>query len=1144
MGGISLDDKYLLEEGRVFISGLQALVRLPIVQMRRDKAAGINTGAYISGYRGSPLGSYDIQLARAKPFLDSHGVVARPGVNEDLAASAVWGTQQLHLSPGAKKEGVVGIWYGKGPGVDRSGDVFKHGNAAGSSAKGGVLCFAGDDHSCKSSTIPHQSDHAFMSALMPVLYPSSVHEFVEMGLFGVAMSRYSGCWVGMKFVSDTVESSAVVDLKNERRIFCEPDDFELPPGGVNLRWPDPPLVQDERLQEIKGYAAQAFARANKADGIAMDSLRPRLGIVASGKAFEDARQALRFLGVDGKNADAVGVRLYKVRMPWPLEPEGVRAFAQGLEEVLVIEDRREMIENQIKQVLFNWRANMRPRIVGKFDENDKPFFSHSAVVTPEAAARGIAKRLLLLDFDESLKKQVREKSESLARREKEERERKARPLRVPYYCSGCPHNISTRVPEGSSAMAGIGCHYMAMWMERRTQTFSQMGGEGVAWAGASPFTSEKHRFVNLGDGTYFHSGILAVRQAVAAGINITYKVLYNGAVAMTGGQPLDGDLSPERLTWQLHNEGVSPVWFVSERPEDFDAKNMAPGAVIKHRDEMENVMREAREQKGCSAIVYEQMCAAERRRKRKRGELPDPPRRAFIHPEVCEGCGDCSEQSNCVSIEPLDTPFGVKRRINQSSCNKDFSCLKGFCPSFVTIEGGDLRKPAPPKLPPDDANNFPPPVLPKPGRDGWNIVVAGVGGTGVLTAGALLGTAAQMAGMDCMVMDMAGLAQKGGKVLGQIRFGSAPETVTSPQIIAGGADVLLAADMLAAAAPDATKLCDRARTRAAVNTRLLPTADFVLRGDSGFGEDDAREWINGAVCEADFYNFTEAAEEAAGDAIAANIAMLGFASQKGMLPPPPSAIVDAIKLNGVAVKENIAAFAHGRKMALEKPPQQSRPPSPSAMTLPELIAHRRAHLVAYQDESLAQKYEAAVEKTAAAAKEKGLGATLARAVAENYAKVLAPKDEYEIARLFSEPSFYEELERRFAGGKIVFHLAPPFLPGRDASGRPRKYAFGPWMRGVFRFLQTMKSRRGTALDVFSRTPERREERALIGEYEQLMQRVLPDLRKNNEERALALLNFPAEIRGYGPVKTAAIKKARKKKESLLRSWENPPPGEA
>ncbi|MCI4664748.1 MAG: indolepyruvate ferredoxin oxidoreductase family protein [Neomegalonema sp.] len=1157
---VELDDKYDATDGAVFMTGVQALVRLPMTQMRRDKAAGLNTGAFISGYRGSPLGGYDQQLMRAKKQLDAHGVVFKPGVNEDLAATAIWGTQQLHLSPGARKQGVVGYWYGKGPGVDRSGDVFKHANAAGSAPHGGVLAFAGDDHACKSSTLPHQSDHALAAAIIPVLYPSNIHEFLELGLLGVAMSRYAGVWVGFKVTSETVETSGVIDLAGEQRQFVKPTDFEMPEGGLNLRWPDPPLIQDARLQEHKGYAALAYARANKVDQVTFDSAqaggRPaRFGVVASGKAYEDVREALIELGIGADEAAAIGLRIYKVRMTWPLEPEGVRHFSEGLEEVLIVEERREIIENQIKQQLFNWRADVRPRIVGKFDHEDKPFLSHSETTTVGIVARAIADRLLQFEFDEGLKARISERLEYFAKRAQLRRTHEAPILRKPYYCSGCPHNTSTRVPEGSRALAGIGCHYMATWIYGdRTETFSQMGGEGVSWVGAAPFTDEKHVFTNLGDGTYFHSGLLAIRQAVAGGVNITYKLLVNDAVAMTGGQPIDGELSPGRITHQLHAEGVSPIYVVSDTPEQFTSYEFAPGVIMKHRDEMEQVQTTLRDSKGVSAIVYVQTCATEKRRRRKRGLMDDPDRRVFINTDVCEGCGDCSVQSNCVSIEPVEDGFGRKRRINQSSCNKDFSCVKGFCPSFVSVSGAKPRKSSARRGP--DVRALPAPQLPSLGERPYNIAVTGVGGTGVLTIGALIGMAAHLEGKGVMVLDMAGLAQKGGAVLSTIRLADTPEGLSSPRIVNGGADLLLAADDVVAAGADSAALASPERTVGVVNTAVAPVADFVTERDFDFRAHAVEATIKKTLKDSEsFVNFTHAAELLTGDAIGANMMMLGYAWQKGLAPLSASALTRAIELNGVAVKANLTAFDWGRVLAADPAqiaeamaqPDQAKAKPLAAMTIDELTDHRAAHLTAYQDEALAARYRARVDEAKATAAGAGLAPAVAesyvRAIAANYAKLLAYKDEYEVARLYTDPAFEAALKSAFEGeAKLVFHLAPPLLPGKDAQGRPKKRAFGAWMRPVFRGLAKLKWLRGRSYDPFGWTAERKMERRLIADYEALMSDLARKLTSENASIALALLSLPTDIRGFGPVKEAAVAGAEAKKAQLLAQLEAPNPG--
>ena len=1139
---VSLDDKYTAEAGRVYITGTQALVRLPMVQMKRDRAAGLNTATFISGYRGSPLGNLDLQLAKAKKFIEPLDITFQPGLNEDLAATAVWGSQQIGLSDGVNRDGVLGLWYGKGPGVDRSGDAFKHANAAGSSRHGGVLAFAGDDHTCKSSSIPHQSDHAFISALMPVLYPSSIQEFIEMGLLGIAMSRYSGCWVGYKVISETVETTSVIDLGNESRQFVTPTDFELPEGGLNLRWPDAPLVQDERLQELKGYAAIAFARANKVDLTTVDTPNARFGIVASGKAYEDVIQALSDLGIGPEEQAAIGLRVYKVRMPWPLEPEGIRTFSEGLEEVLIVEERREIIENQIKQQLFNWRSDVRPRIVGKFDEDDRPFLSLSAGQNVSIVARALADRLLKLDLPEGLANQIRHKLDVLEQLQDQGQRHEAPVARLPHFCAGCPHNTSTRVPEGSKAMAGIGCHFMSQWMDRNTETFTHMGAEGVPWTAIGHYTEEKHRFVNLGDGTYFHSGTLAIRASVAAKANITYKVLYNDAVAMTGGQPHDGELTPQQITHQLYHERVGTIYLLSDKPDLYPASDLAPGVIVKHRDHIDGVMEELRETPGVTAIVYVQTCAAELRRRRKRKLADDPDMRLFINPAVCEGCGDCSKQSNCIAIEPKETEFGRKREINQSACNKDFSCLKGFCPSFVTVRGGKLKKRAPAETP--DFSGLPLPVLPALDQP-WNIAVTGVGGTGVLTIGALLGMAAHIEGKNPLIMDMAGLAQKGGAVLSHIRIGGPDDFVRSPRIANGGADVLIAADSVVAASKDGITLCATDRTHAVFNAKVTPVSDFVRIRDFDFQAATVEKTVERAVRSNEhFHNFSEIALAVAGDEIAANVMMLGYAWQQGLVPVGLEAIEQAIRLNGVAIDANLTAFNWGRMLAHD--PQfvgsQLRAAEgqvQAEMTLDELIAHRSTHLTKYQNAALAQRFQALVGRVRTATAEAPNGAALTRIVAQNYAKLLSYKDEYEVARLFTDPAFKAALSDQFDGDyKLAFNLAPPMLPGKAPNGRPKKREFGPVMLSAFGILAKFKGLRGTALDVFGKTAERRAERALITEYEGDVDRVLLELDHIPGDLALRLLSSADEIRGFGPVKEEAMEAHAARRAKLIKEIDN------
>jgi indolepyruvate ferredoxin oxidoreductase len=1150
-GPISLDQKYTQSSGHVFLTGIQALVRLPMAQIRRDRAAGLNTAGFISGYRGSPLGGYDQQLFAARKHLEQYDIKFQPGVNEDLAATAIWGSQQLNLSPGARHDGVVGIWYGKGPGVDRCGDVFRHGNAAGSAKNGGVLCLAGDDHGAKSSTVPHQSDHAFISALMPYLYPSSIHEMIEMGLLGIAMSRYSGCWVGMKVITETVETTAEIDLSDEMKPFIIPTDFEMPPGGLNLRWPDDRYEQDRRLQDYKGFAAIAFARANKVNRITMDSPNARFGIMASGKSYEDIRQALRELGVTPEVAAKIGLRLYKIGMPWPLEPEGVRNFAVGLEEIFIVEERREIVENQVKQELFNWRDDVRPRIVGKMDDHDKRFLTFAAELSVASLASSLTERLLRLNLNPEIADMLRAKADWFNGREATQMQAVAPITRTPYFCSGCPHNTSTKVPEGSRAFAGIGCHFMALWMDRNTETYTHMGGEGVPWVGVAPFTKEEHVFANLGDGTYFHSGSLAIRQAVSSGANITYKILYNDATAMTGGQHVDGELSPQQITFQLHAEGIREIYLVSENPGAYPASEIAAGVKTAHRDELDAVMKTLRKVKGTSAIVFVQTCAAEKRRRRKRGTMEDPARRVLINPAVCEGCGDCSVQSNCISVEPLETELGRKRTINQSTCNKDYSCLKGFCPSFVTVDGGKVRRRAPPDL--GKIGDLPEPASQPPLERPYNIAVGGVGGTGVLTIGALLGMAAHIEGKASMILDMSGLAQKGGAVLSHVRLSRHTADVTCSRIVTGTADLVLAADEVVAASKETITLCEASRTHGIINSHLIPTADFILNRDFNFQSRNVSSVLENALTkDSSFFDFTRPAEILLGDSIATNMMMLGYAYQRGLLPLTAQAIEQAIEVNGVSIKMNTEAFRLGR-LAVADPARLAAmmksqdetiaPKTLDAMSLDEIIAHRSALLTAYQNKRLAERYRKLVMRVRDAALHGGFGDALPRAVAINYAKLLAYKDEYEVARLYTDGNFEKQLRDQFEGDfKFNFNLAPPLLAGgTDALGRPKKRAFGAWMMPVFRLLAKMRRLRGTAFDIFGYSADRRLERDLIAGYEKDVAHVLTVLSPLTLNTAVELLSLPDRIRGYGPVKEKSVQDASARHAQLAADLANPPP---
>lgn len=1147
---VSLDDKYTLDSGRVFLTGIQALVRLPLMQRQRDVANGLNTGCFISGYRGSPLGALDQQLWQAKPFIEKNHIHFEPGVNEDLAATAVWGSQQLNLFPDANYDGVFSMWYAKGPGVDRSGDVLRHGNFAGSSKHGGVLLLAGDDHTCKSSTTAHQTEFGFKDAMIPVLNPSGVQEFLDMGIHGWAMSRYSGCWVAFKVVAETADTSASVYVDPVRIKPIIPNDFDMPQDGLNIRWPDEPLAQEERLHRYKLFAALAYARANNLNRAMVDGPNRRFGIVTAGKSYLDVMQALEDLGIDEAYAKEIGLSVYKVGMTWPLEPEGVRRFAEGMEEILVVEEKRALIEEQLKEQLYNLRADLRPRVFGKFDENGEWIMPTFYELTPGLIARAIAKRIER--FHNSPR--IQERLIRLDEMDKALDGFEPPIKRTPYFCSGCPHNTSTKVPEGSRALAGIGCHYMAQWMDRDTDTSTQMGGEGVTWMGQAPFTSTKHVFANLGDGTYYHSGLLAIRAAVASGANITYKILYNDAVAMTGGQPVGAGLSVPLISHQLFGEGVRRIVVVSDEPEKYSNRSgLAEGVTIEHRDELDRIQKELRQLEGVTAIIYDQTCAAEKRRRRKRGTFPDPVRRVVINELVCEGCGDCSVQSNCLSVVPVETEFGRKRTIDQSSCNKDFSCLKGFCPSLVTVEGGQLRKPKPAAATASSADLFevlPEPTVPDVDELPYGILITGVGGTGVVTIGALLGMAAHIEGKGCSILDMTGLAQKGGAVLSHVRIAKSPENIHSVRIASGGANLLLGCDLVVAAAPDAISKIAPGETTAVINTHKTIVADFTRDPDLSFPLAELERAISDRAGNArtNFIEGTRLATALLGDSIASNMFMLGFAWQKGAVPIGREAIEEAIALNGVAIEANKRAFLWGRRAAHDMATVE-KVAAPTAVTaavqttaLEDIVEKRFAFLRDYQDEAYARRYkDLVVQVQTAEARVVHDDDTLARTVARYYFKLLAYKDEFEVARLYTELGFLDTVASQFEGNyKLNFHLAPPILAERDPeTGIARKKAYGRWVLIAFKLLAKLRFLRGGPLDPFNRTAERKRERSLITEYETVIDTLLKQLNANNHPVAVEIAGLPEQIRGYGHVKERHIDAVKARETELLTSYSNP-----
>ena len=1153
----TLDDRYRVDTGRVFLTGNQALVRLPMMQRRRDVAAGLDTAGFISGYRGSPLGIFDMNLWQASTLLEEHRVRFESGLNEDLAATAVWGSQQAMLHGASKFDGVFGMWYGKGPGVDRACDALKHANYAGTSLNGGVLALMGDDPGAKSSSIAHQSEPAMIHCGIPILNPSSIQDYLDFGLFGWALSRYSGCWVGFKCLTDTIESSASVSVSPDRVRIVRPGDFEMPGGGLGIAWGNLPLQVEARLFEQRLEAVRAFVRANEIDRVALRSERRRLGIVTTGKAYGDLRQALEDIGLDERKAIELGISIYKVGMPWPLEPEGLRAFAEGLDDLLVIEEKKPIMEEQISRLLFNLRD--RPRLFGKQDLSGRELVPSIGELTPGVVARLL--RRWIADYV------------SGADDSGEAAEWKARMLpeieavgasfdpdalmRLPSFCSGCPHNRSTVVPDGSVALGGIGCHGMAVWMpDRPTLAVTQMGGEGANWIGQAPFTEMPHIFQNMGDGTYFHSGLLAIRAAIAANVNITYKILVNGAVAMTGGQPIEGEAMSGEITTpeiarQLAAEGVGRIAVLSDDVEKYESNAFPKGVSVHHRNQIDRVQKDLRETPGVTALLYDQTCAAEARRLRKRGELPDPDRRVVINELVCEGCGDCSVQSNCISIEPVETEFGRKRTINQSSCNKDFSCLEGYCPSFATVVGGRLRQVEPSSIDAGDGSLFA--DLPEPEVAGLDrpvsVFVAGIGGTGVITVGALLGMAAHLEGKGISLLDVTGLAQKNGAVASHVRVAKRAEDLHSTRITDGSADLVLGCDIVVTTGMDGLQKLSRDRTRAVINTHVAPTADFATSPDLELSSSGMESKLVAVLGEegVDFVDATKWAVALMGDAIAANLFLVGYAMQEGLIPVGRSALVRAIELNGRAVEMNLRALDWGRLAAhdpervraLSESRVRSSESAAGAESLDEVVARRKRFLTDYQNARYAERYAELVAKVASV--ERAIGASdlrLTHAVALYYFKLLTVKDEYEVMRLWASDRFRNQLEAEFEGDyELKFHLAPQFLVPRDPdTGRARKVELGSRTMGLLGILRHLKFLRNGFFDPFNRSAHRRREWALVGEYETVVDELLRELNADNRDLAVEIARIPEQIRGFDTVKDSHIAAAKDKEAELLEAF--------
>jgi indolepyruvate ferredoxin oxidoreductase len=1137
---VALDDKFDLGKERIFLSGAQAVIRMLLMQRERDRRAGLNTAGFVSGYRGSPLGGLDLQLWKAKDQLKQADVVFQPGLNEELAATAVWGTQQAELLGEGRYDGVFSLWYGKGPGVDRSGDVFRHANLAGSSRHGGVLALMGDDHNAESSTNAHATEFLFVDTMMPILNPAGVQELIDYGLYGYAMSRFAGTWAAIKCVKDNIESTASVDASLDRLNIVIPE-FDMPPGGLNIRNELDQLGQEARLHEYKRAAASAFILANKLNHTVYSGGRnAKIGIITVGKSYLDVRQALDDIGIDEKRANEIGVRLFKVGCPWPLDLEHIADFVRGLETVIVVEEKRSLIEVQVRENLYN--TAMHPTVIGKKDERGDWLFPAKGALDPNDIAIALGERILKAIGPSE---EIAAKVSRLKQFQAMLADTQDVGSRTPFFCSGCPHNSSTKVPDGSIAAAGIGCHFMALWMDRSTVGFTAMGGEGAQWVGQAPFSKRDHIFQNLGDGTYNHSGTLALRFALASSANITYKILYNDAVAMTGGQPHEGNLTVDMIARQVRAEGVDRIAVVTDEPGKYAGHVEFPaGATIHHRDDLDLVQRELRDVKGVSVLLYDQTCAAEKRRRRKRGTFPDPDKRVIINELVCEGCGDCGVQSNCVSIQPVETEFGRKRRIDQSSCNKDFACVNGFCPSFVTVHGAKIRKAEGIAGRSNPLDGVPEPKQ-FPIDEGWSSIIDGVGGTGVVTVGAILGMAAHLEGKGCGMIDMAGLAQKGGSVFTHVRIAKTPEDINAIRVSAGKADLILGCDLVVSGAKKVLAAVREGHTIFVANTAEIMPGEFARSADFSLPTERLKKVIREAAGDnhAHFFDATRTATALFGNSLGANMFMLGFGFQHGGLPLSAEAVEKAIELNGEAVAMNVAAFRWGRRAAHEpefvrglvSQPGEAGGKREIAQTLDDIIARRVEFLTAYQNAAYARRYSDRIAALRAAEAKASQGSTVVtEAAAKNLFKLMAIKDEYEVARLYTDGSFLRQLTKQFQDyDRLEFHLAPPIMGRRTTDGKPRKSSFGPWMMKGFRILAGLKGLRGSPLDVFGYTAERRMERALLARYEKDLDLIQTSLVAEKIEAATALASVPALIRGYGHVKAASATKAAGERERLV-----------
>ena len=1132
-----LEDKYTLENGIRFLTGTQALVRIPLVQIRKDNKNNLKTACYISGYRGSPLGGYDQQILKNIDYLNANNIQFQPGINEELAATSLWGTQQSNLRGEGKYDGVFGIWYGKGPGVDRAGDALKHVNLAGTSKYGGVLALMGDDHICESSTTSHQSEFAMIDAMIPFFNPSGVQEILDYGLYGIHLSRQSGCWIGIKCVHDNVSSGATVDLNENRHLIKDVNSEFLTDEGLNIRLNDSPQAKEHRLHYHKIKVVKEFCKINKLNEIKYNFPNSKIGIVTTGKSYLDTKLAFEKIGIDKNLSKQIGIKFLKIAMPWPLENTIIEEFSQGLEKIIVVEEKRSLIETQIKEILFNTNKNIK--IIGKLDEENNDLFLSSGSLDPGIIAIKLYKHISQIHSSEKIQNNINNLKNLL-----KNNNNVLNIERTPYFCSGCPHNTSTKIPENTRAITGISCAYLVQSMERNNEGFTQMGSEGASWVGESVFSNTDHIFQNMGDGTYIHSGILSIRHAVAAKTKMTFKILYNDAVALTGGQALDGLPTVAQMSRQLESEGVKKIAIITDEPNKYKSRDkFSNNSKVYDRKEIIDVQIKLSQINDTTAIIYDQTCAAEKRRRIKKSILPEPNKKIFINEKVCEGCGDCGIQSNCISIVPVETEYGRKRQIDQSNCNKDYSCVDGFCPSFVSFVGDVKLK--------TNVNNslierinstISEPILPEI-QQSYGIMIAGIGGTGVVTIGAILATAAQIDGKGSGVLDMTGLAQKGGAVKSFLRIFNDPKEISTIRLSYGDTNLLMGFDLLVANDEEVLKTLDKQKTKSIINSDEIMTGEFTRDKNFFLPFDKMKENLINILGKnnIDFMPSNTITNKILGDSILSNMFIVGNAYQSGLIPIKANAIEHAIQLNGVSIDENIHAFRLGRhSINMKEEILNLIYEKEKVITnFDEKFVDRYNFLIKYQNKKYADKYKELVDYVKKCEEKISVDIkNFSNAVAINYFKLMSYKDEYEIARLYSDNEFINKINETFEGNfKINYHLSPPIFSTKDkVTGYPLKINFGSWIMILFKFISLFKFLRGTYFDLFGYFEERKIERLLINNYKDRILEICSKLTIENYALAVEIASTPDQIRGFGYIKEKNIEIAKRCEDKLMSAF--------